>query len=180
MIYCKSISTFIVDKCNWFFTIQNIFFVCVKCIIKPAGDWSLSNKRFLFPLHASSPWCCLSWSFIRYRTFCFVFMWNIILLLRFHDILLYTEMQWSAVMMHSNITWFCIHHHNKCSKINRSWTRKNISDPNRWVLGCLLLLYPQLQRSWKGGILVSPCPFVRPSVCPSVDRTMSALYLQHY
>ena len=29
-------------------------------------------------------------------------------------------------------------------------------------------LYPPLQRSWKGGILVSPCLSVRPSVCPSV------------
>ena len=26
-------------------------------------------------------------------------------------------------------------------------------------------LYPPLQRSWKGGILVSPCPSVRLSVC---------------
>ena len=34
------------------------------------------------------------------------------------------------------------------------------------------LLYPSLQRSWKGGILVSPCP--------SVDRSVSALYLQQY
>ena len=39
---------------------------------------------------------------------------------------------------------------------------------------------PPLQRSWKGGILVSPCPSVRPSVCPSVDRIVSALYLQQY
>ena len=29
-------------------------------------------------------------------------------------------------------------------------------------------LYPPLQRSWKGGILVSPCPSVRPSVRLSV------------
>ena len=35
---------------------------------------------------------------------------------------------------------------------------------------------PPLQWSWKGGILVSPCP----SVCPSVDRIVSALYLQQY
>ena len=45
-------------------------------------------------------------------------------------------------------------------------------------------LYPPLQRSWKGGILVSPCPsvrpFVRPSVRPSVDKIVSALYLQQY
>ena len=43
---------------------------------------------------------------------------------------------------------------------------------------------PPLQRSWKGGILVSPCPSVRLSVClsvcPSVDRIVSALYLQQY
>ena len=32
---------------------------------------------------------------------------------------------------------------------------------SRWEL----LLYPPLQRSWKGGILVSPCPSVRLSVC---------------
>ena len=42
------------------------------------------------------------------------------------------------------------------------------------------LLYPPLQLSWKGGILVSPCPSVRPSVCSSVDRIVSALYLQQY
>ena len=41
-------------------------------------------------------------------------------------------------------------------------------------------LYPPLQRIWKGGILVSPCPSVRLSVCPSVDRIVSALYLQQY
>ena len=41
-------------------------------------------------------------------------------------------------------------------------------------------LYPPLQRSWKGGILVSPCPSVHLSVCPSVDRIVSALYLQQY
>ena len=32
-----------------------------------------------------------------------------------------------------------------------------------------ILLYPA-QRSWKGGILVSPCPSVGLSVCPSVCR----------
>ena len=42
------------------------------------------------------------------------------------------------------------------------------------------LLYPPLQRSWKGGILVSRCPSVCLSVCPSVDRIVSALYLQQY
>ena len=48
----------------------------------------------------------------------------------------------------------------------------------------ITLLYPLLQRSWKGGILVSPCPSVRPSVrlsvCPPVDKIVSALYLQQY
>ena len=33
---------------------------------------------------------------------------------------------------------------------------------NKWVR---VFLYPPLQRSWKGGILVSPCPSVRLSVC---------------
>ena len=42
------------------------------------------------------------------------------------------------------------------------------------------LLYPALQRSWKGGILVSRRPSVRPSARPSVDRIVSALYLQQY
>ena len=31
-----------------------------------------------------------------------------------------------------------------------------------------------------GGLLVSPCRSVRPSVCPSVDRVVSALYLLQY
>ena len=46
------------------------------------------------------------------------------------------------------------------------------------------LIIPPLQRSWKGGILVSPClsvcPSVHLSVCPSVDRIVSTLYLQQY
>ena len=44
------------------------------------------------------------------------------------------------------------------------------------------LLYPRLQRSWKGytGFTLSVCPSVRPSVCPSVDRIVSTLYLQQY
>ena len=32
-------------------------------------------------------------------------------------------------------------------------------------LVCLAIFIPPLQRSWKGGILVSPCPSVRLSVC---------------
>ena len=39
---------------------------------------------------------------------------------------------------------------------------------------------PPLQWRWKGGILVSPCPSLRLSVCPSVDRIVSALCLQQY
>ena len=39
-----------------------------------------------------------------------------------------------------------------------------------WSVICitLILLYPPLQRSWKGGILVSPCPSVRLSIRPSI------------
>ena len=48
----------------------------------------------------------------------------------------------------------------------------------------LLAIIPPLQRSWKEGILVSPCPSAcpsgRPSVCPSVDRIVSAPYIQQY
>ena len=40
------------------------------------------------------------------------------------------------------------------------------------IMPNMLFLYPLLQRSWKGVILVSPCP--------SVDRIVSALYLQQY
>ena len=42
------------------------------------------------------------------------------------------------------------------------------------------IIIPPLQLRWKGGILVSPCLSVHPSVCPSVDRMVSALYLQQY
>ena len=43
-------------------------------------------------------------------------------------------------------------------------------------------LYLLLQRSWKRGILVNHlvCLSVRPSVCPPVDRIVTALYLQQY
>ena len=41
-------------------------------------------------------------------------------------------------------------------------------------------LYPQLQQSWKGSILVSPCPSVCPSICPSLDEIMSTVYLPQY
>ena len=40
----------------------------------------------------------------------------------------------------------------------------------------IYIYIPPLQRSWKGGILVSPCPSVR----RSVDKIVSALYLQQY
>ena len=49
-----------------------------------------------------------------------------------------------------------------------------------WSNMSLYLLYPPLQRSWKRGILLSPCPSLRLSVCPSVDKIVSALYLQQY
>ena len=42
--------------------------------------------------------------------------------------------------------------------------------------GVKILIIPPLQRSWKRGILVSPCL----SVCPSLGRIVSALYLQQY
>ena len=47
------------------------------------------------------------------------------------------------------------------------------------------LLYPPLQRSWKGVywfhlVRLSVCPSARLPVCPSVDRIVSALYLQQY
>ena len=38
------------------------------------------------------------------------------------------------------------------------YLRKGTMASAAMVLICLLLLYPPLQRSWKGGILVSPCP----------------------
>ena len=40
--------------------------------------------------------------------------------------------------------------------------------------------YTPASTKLKGGILVSHCPSVRPSVCPSLDRIVSALYLQQY
>ena len=46
--------------------------------------------------------------------------------------------------------------------------------------GCFLFLYPPLQSKLKGGMLFSPCPSVSLSMCPSVHRTVSALYLQQY
>ena len=45
------------------------------------------------------------------------------------------------------------------------------SDAEFWCL------YTPHQRSWEGGILLSPCPSVHLSICPSVDRIVSALYL---
>ena len=40
--------------------------------------------------------------------------------------------------------------------------------------------FNRVERGGGGGILVSPCPSVCLSVCPSVDRIVSALYLQQY
>ena len=36
---------------------------------------------------------------------------------------------------------------------------------NLYIVKTMPLLYPPLQRSWKGGILVSPCPSLRLSIC---------------
>ena len=36
---------------------------------------------------------------------------------------------------------------------------------HKWYFNCSPALYPPIQRSWKGGILVSPCPSVRLSLC---------------
>ena len=41
------------------------------------------------------------------------------------------------------------------------------SDTKLW---CFLCCYTPAQRSWRGGILDSPCPSVRLSLCPSVCR----------
>ena len=58
------------------------------------------------------------------------------------------------------------------------------SNCNHIIKLSMSYLYPpastKLQRSWKGLLLVSPCPSVGLSVCPSVDRIVSALYLQQY
>ena len=43
-----------------------------------------------------------------------------------------------------------------------------------------ILLYPHYNEFERGGILVSPCPSVHPTVCPSVNKIVSALYLQQY
>ena len=39
-----------------------------------------------------------------------------------------------------------------------------------YVIPGILYYYTPAQRSWRGGILDSPCPSVRLSVCPSVCR----------
>ena len=71
---------------------------------------------------------------------------------------------------------------------NFSWVYTFLKENVHQMTPAKLSLYPPLQRSWKGGILVSPCPSVRLSICPSVrlsfcpsvDRIVSALYLQQY
>ena len=83
--------------------------------------------------------------------------------------------------------WF---HGNKCSAINDTEPYFNIKKicPGMDISfikivqshGCLIFimgitilvrhLYTPGQRSWRGGILDSPCPSVRPSICPSVCR----------
>ena len=51
-----------------------------------------------------------------------------------------------------------------------------------WLLNkmLLMLLYPSLQQRGKGGILVSPCPSVHPSVCPSVRPSTILISLGTY
>ena len=54
-------------------------------------------------------------------------------------------------------------------------------DIYRQVYCCVSLLCPSLQWSWEGVYWFHlVCLSVRPSVCPSVDRIVSALYLQQY
>ena len=73
-------------------------------------------------------------------------------------------------------------------KQSRCHAVKHLKRLTYWTKISWLWLYPTLQRSWKGGVLVSPCPSVhlsiRPSVClsvcPFVDRIVSALYLEQY
>ena len=45
------------------------------------------------------------------------------------------------------------------------WKKTSVRDKNSAENQYIYLLYPLLQQSWKGGILVSPCPSVRLSVC---------------
>ena len=53
-----------------------------------------------------------------------------------------------------------------------------------WDASFLVIIIHPASTKLIGGILVSPCPSVRPSVqpshCPFVDRIMSTLYLQQY
>ena len=55
-----------------------------------------------------------------------------------------------------------------------------------WIMSVSWSLYPLLQRSWSGGggILASPDTYIKcaiqMSVRPSVERIVSALYLQQY
>ena len=58
---------------------------------------------------------------------------------------------------------------------NVAWGPGNLS--NQGIRG---LVIPPASTKLKGGILVSPCPSVHPSVCPSVARIVSVLYLQQY
>ena len=49
---------------------------------------------------------------------------------------------------------------------DRLW-RESTAD--QWILFFIPTPTPTLQRSWKWGILISPCPSVRPSFCPPVS-----------
>ena len=91
----------------------------------------------------------------------------------------------------SYVTWQC---HMYLYKEKKQEMRKAGKLPN--FLNCLILkqvethaelwsflfsiVIPPASTKLKGGILVSPCPSVRLSICPSVDRIVSALYLQQY
>ena len=67
------------------------------------------------------------------------------------------------------------------------WLQKSPEHQQAWywlcrtdsVYCCFRVNYTPLQRSWKWGILISPCLSVRPSVChtvrPSVPHPVSAL-----
>ena len=69
------------------------------------------------------------------------------------------------------------------NKVIRLWIKHRVYSQNIFTIHDqkLLTYYtPRFNDVERGGILVSPCPSVGPSVCPSVDRIVSALYLQQY
>ena len=78
-----------------------------------------------------------------------------------------TGITWSGVCLAFYSTffliyldWWCLEWYNDILEpVSRLYHERTLS-PSVFI--------PQLQRSWKGGILVSPCPSVHPSVRPSV------------